>query len=76
VNNVVKGQIESEVSSQAVVTGNTINGRLEVESPTFGQITDNKVELLDLDQNGILVISGNTIYGNDPYYPGRPFGMD
>ncbi len=70
-NNTVSGMVESEVSHQAVVTGNTINGgRLEIESADFGQITNNKVGVLDLDQNGIVVISGNTIYGNDPSYPG------
>jgi hypothetical protein len=71
VNDTVNGQMESEVSSQAFVTGNTVNGRLEVESATFGQITNNEIEMLDVDQNGILVISGNTILGNDPYYPGE-----
>lgn len=78
-NNTANGMVESEVSHQAVVTGNTINGgRLEIESADFGQITNNKVGVLDLDQNGIVVISGNTIYGNDPSYPGEAilFGLN
>ncbi len=70
VNSTINGQIESEVSHQAVVTGNTVTGRLEIESADFGQIMNNKAGMLDLDQNGIVVISGNTIYGNDSYYPG------
>ncbi len=70
VNNTVTGQVESEVSHQATVTGNTISGRLEVESADFGQITNNKIGMLDLDQNGILVVSGNTIYGNFSETPG------
>ena len=78
-NNTANGMVESEVSHQAVVTGNTINGgRLEIESADFGQITNNKVGVLDLDQNGIVVISSNTIYGNDPSYPGQGilFGLN
>jgi hypothetical protein len=72
VNNTVNGMFESEVSHQAFISGNNINGgRLEVESADFGQITNNKIGVLDLDQNGILVISGNTIYGNDPSYSGK-----
>lgn len=70
VNNTVNGQFESEVSHEATVIGNTVTGRLEIESADFGQITSNKVGMFDLDQNGIVVVSGNTIYGNDPYYPG------
>ena len=70
VNSTVNGQFESEVSHQSIITGNTVTGRLEVESADYGQISNNKMGMLDLDQNGILVISGNTIYGNDSYYPG------
>ena len=70
-NNIVNGQIESEVSSHAVVNNNTVTGRLEVESASYGQLMNNKAGMLDLDQNGVLVISGNTVYGNDPYFPGN-----
>ena len=69
-NSTVNGQVESEVGHQTLIMGNTINGRLEVESADFGQISNNKIGMLDLDQNGIIVVSGNTIYGNDPYYSG------
>ena len=69
-NTTVDGQVESEVSHIATITGNTVIGRLEVESADFGQITNNRVQVLDLDQNGVLVISGNTITGNDSYFPG------
>ena len=68
VNSTIFGQVESEVSHQAIVTGNTVYGRLEIESADFGQITSNKAQVLDLDQNGILVISGNTLTGDDQYY--------
>jgi hypothetical protein len=71
INTTITGQLESEVSSHAVVTGNNVTGRLEIESATFGQVSNNKIGMLDLDQNGILVISGNTVYGNDSYFPGR-----
>jgi len=70
VNSTVTGQIESEVSSKAVVTGNTVTARLEIESAVFGQVTNNKIGMLDMDQNGIMVVSGNTVYGNDPYFNG------
>jgi hypothetical protein len=53
VNNTVNGMFESEVSHQAFISGNNINGgRLEVESADFCQITNNKIGVLDLDQNG------------------------
>src|SRR5439155_9208111 len=62
VNSTVNGQIESEVGHQTVITGSTITGRMEIESTDFGQIINNKIGVLDLDQNGVIVISGNTIY--------------
>ena len=67
-NSTVNGELESEVGHQTFITSSTIVGRLEVESADFGQILNNKIGVLDLDQNGIIVISGNTIYGNDPYF--------
>jgi len=68
VNNTVSGQVESEVSHYAVVTGNTISARLEIESADFGQIQNNHVGgNLDLDQNGVVAISGNTVTGNALY---------
>ena len=70
VNNTVYGQIESEVGHQSVFRSNNVIGRLEVESADFGQIVNNHAQVLDLDQNGILVISGNTLTGNDPYFSG------
>ena len=44
---------------------------MEIESTDFGQIINNKIGVLDLDQNGVIVISGNTIYGNVPAFPGK-----
>ena len=68
VNTTVTGQVESEVSHYATVTGNIISGRLEIESADFGQIANNQVGgVLDLDQNGVIVISGNTVSGNALY---------
>ena len=67
INSTVNGQIESEVSHQAIVTGNTVTGRMEIESADFGQIMNNNIGVLDLDQNGIIVISGNTVNGNVLY---------
>ncbi len=75
VNSTVYGEMESEVNSQSIVTGNTIKGlypRLEIESAALGQITNNKAGVLDLDQNGVILVSGNTIYGNDT--ENDPFG--
>jgi hypothetical protein len=66
-NNIVTGQIENEVGHQTYFIGNQISGRLEVESADFGQLINNTVTLLDLDQNGVLVISGNTVNGNVLY---------
>jgi len=68
INNTVTGQVESEVSHYAIVTGNVISDRLEIESADFGQIQNNQIGgVLDLDQNGVLAISGNTINGNALY---------
>jgi hypothetical protein len=68
INDTVNGQIESEVSHYAIVTGNTISGRLEVECADFGQIQNNIIGgTLDLDQNGVVAISGNTVNGNALY---------
>ena len=64
----VIGQIENEVGHQTFFVGNHLGGRLEVESADQGQIINNTgITLLDLDQNGVLVISGNTINGNALY---------
>ena len=64
----VTGQIENEVGHQTFFVGNHLGGRLEVESADQGQIINNTgITLLDLDQNGVLVISGNTINGNALY---------
>ena len=66
-NSVSTGQIENEVGHQTFFVGDRISGRLEVESADQGQIINNTVTLLDLDQNGVLVISGNTVNGNILY---------
>ena len=66
--NTVKGQIENEVGHQTFFIGNHFNARLEVESADQGQIINNTgITLLDLDQNGVLVISGNNVSGNVLY---------
>ncbi len=68
INDTVTGQVESEVSHYAVITGNTISDRLEIESTDFGQIQNNQIGgALDLDQNGVLAVSGNTVNGNALY---------
>ncbi len=75
INNTVTGQVESEVSHYAIVTGNTISDRLEIESADFGQIQNNLVGgNLDLNANGVLAISGNTVNGNALYYTDAPNG--
>ena len=66
-NSVSTGQIENEVGHQTFFVGDRISGRLEVESADQGQIINNTVTLLDLDQNGVLVISGNNVSGNVLY---------
>lgn len=64
----VTGQIENEVGHQTYFISNHLGGRLEVESADQGQIINNTgITLLDLDQNGVLVVSGNNINGNALY---------
>ena len=57
----VTGLVENEVGHQTFIIGNRISGDLEVESADQGQIINNTVTSLDLDQNGVIVISGNTV---------------
>jgi hypothetical protein len=63
----VIGQVENEVGHQTTVIGNHISGRLEIESADQGQIINNTVGSLDLDQNGVIVISANNVNGNVLY---------
>ena len=62
-NTTVTGMVENEVGHQTFIIGNRISGDLEVESADQGQIINNTVASLDLDQNGVIVISGNTVNG-------------
>jgi len=57
----VTGLVENEVGHQTFIIGNRISGDLEVESADQGQIINNTVTSLDLDQNGVIVISGNAV---------------
>src|SRR4029077_9638762 len=57
----VTGMVENEVGHQTFIIGNRISGDLEVESADQGQIINNTVASLDLDQNGVIVISGNSV---------------
>lgn len=66
-NSNVTGQIENEVGHNTIVNNNHITGRLEVESADLGQIINNVVGSLDLDQNGTVVIAGNTVNGSAKY---------
>jgi hypothetical protein len=66
-NSVTQGQIENEVGHQTFFVGNRIGGRLEVESADQGQIINNTMTMLDLDANGVLVVSNNTVNGNALY---------
>jgi len=66
-NSNVTGQVENEVGHDTVFNGNRISMRLEVESADFGQIINNVVGSLDLDQNGTVVVAGNTVNGNALY---------
>jgi hypothetical protein len=50
----VTGQVENEVGHLTTFTGNRISGNLEVESADQGQILNNTVGSLDLDQNGAM----------------------
>jgi hypothetical protein len=63
----VTGQVENEVGHQTTFIGNRISGNLEVESADQGQIINNTVTSLDLDQNGVIVISANNVNGNVLY---------
>ena len=66
-NSNVTGQVENEVGHDTVFNGNRISMRLEVESADFGQIINNVVGSLDFDQNGTIVVAGNTVNGNALY---------
>jgi hypothetical protein len=63
----VTGQVENEVGHQTSVVGNTVSGRLEIESADLGQIINNTVGSLDMDQNGVIVVSGNHVNGTVKY---------
>ena len=62
-NSNVTGQVENEVGHNTIVNNNHITGRLEIESADLGQIINNSVGSLDLDNNGTIVIAGNTVSG-------------
>ena len=62
-NSNVTGQVENEVGHNTIVNNNHITGRLEIESADLGQIINNSVGGLDLDNNGTIVIAGNAISG-------------
>src|SRR3989441_7908815 len=66
-NSNVTGQVENEVGHNTIVNNNRISGRLEIESADLGQIINNVVGSLDLDQNGTIVIAGNTVNGTAKY---------
>src|SRR5256712_4622553 len=66
-NSNVTGQVENEVGHNTIVNNNHITGRLEIESADLGQIINNVVGSLDLDQNGTIVIAGNTVNGTAKY---------
>ncbi|HVH15186.1 MAG TPA: right-handed parallel beta-helix repeat-containing protein [Candidatus Angelobacter sp.] len=66
-NSNVTGQVENEVGHNTIVNSNRISGRLEIESADLGQIINNIVGSLDLDQNGTIVIAGNTVNGPAKY---------
>jgi hypothetical protein len=63
----VNGLVENEVGHQTFFVGDRISGELEVESADQGQIINSTVSVLNLDQNGIIVISGNNVNGNVLY---------
>ena len=63
----VTGQVENEVGHNTIVNNNHITGRLEIESADLGQIINNVVGSLDLDQNGTIVIAGNIVNGTAKY---------
>jgi hypothetical protein len=66
-NSNVTGQVENEVGHETVVNNNRVSGRLEIESADLGQIINNVVGSLDLDQNGTIVIAGNVVSGTAKY---------
>ncbi len=66
-NSNVTGQVENEVGHNTIVNNNHITGRLEIESADLGQIINNVVGSLDLDQNGTIVIAGNVVNGIAKY---------
>ena len=66
-NSNVTGQVENEVGHETIVNSNRITGRLEIESADLGQIINNVVGSLDLDQNGTIVIAGNVVNGVAKY---------
>jgi len=66
-NSNVTGQVENEVGHNTIVNNNHISGRLEIESADLGQIINNVVGSLDLDQNGTIVIAGNIVNGTAKY---------
>ena len=66
-NSNVTGQVENEVGHNTIVNNNHITGRLEIESADLGQIINNVVGSLDLDQNGTIVIAGNIVNGTVKY---------
>jgi FlaG/FlaF family flagellin (archaellin) len=66
-NSNVTGQVENEVGHNTIVNNNHVTGRLEIESADLGQIINNVVGSLDLDQNGTIVIAGNIVNGPAKY---------
>jgi FlaG/FlaF family flagellin (archaellin) len=66
-NSNVTGQVENEVGHETIVNNNRVTGRLEIESADLGQIINNVVGSLDLDQNGTIVIAGNVVSGTAKY---------
>jgi FlaG/FlaF family flagellin (archaellin) len=66
-NSNVTGQVENEVGHNTIVNNNRVSGRLEIESADLGQIINNVVGSLDLDQNGTIVIAGNIVNGPAKY---------
>src|SRR3989449_5024495 len=66
-NSNVTGQVENEVGHNTIVNNNHVSGRLEIESADLGQIINNVVGSLDLDQNGTIVIAGNIVNGTAKY---------
>jgi len=64
---IVTGQVENEVGHATYLISDHISGRLEIESADQGQIINDTVASLDLDQNGVIVISGNNVNSNVLY---------